>query len=150
MNMKKFLIMMLVMFASITYTVASTYNSVDNTDDKTKLEYVNNNYTTPTPINLIKVGMPSTIDVVKGDSFQIAFRTLDNDLYENIKYEIQDSVLKIWVENMYEDLYNLDFKNIKIRIMIPNDHIKIKTLNSNLLVASNDSKKKRLTSYENN
>lgn len=148
--MKKFLIMMLVMFASMTYTVASTYNSVDNTDDKTKLEYVNNNYTTPTPINLIKVGMPSTIDVVKGDSFQIAFRTLDNDLYENIKYEIQDSVLKIWVENMYEDLYNLDFKNIKIRIMIPNDHIKIKTLNSNLLVASNDSKKKRLTSYENN
>jgi len=147
--MKKFFIMMLVMIASITYTAASTYNFVDNTDEKGRLEYVNND-TTQGQFNLIKVGMPSSIDIVKGDTFQIAFRALDDYLYENIKYEIVDSTLKIWLEGVHDYIYNLDHNNIKIRIMVPNDNIQIKTLNSNLLVASNNSKKKSLTSYENN
>lgn len=127
--MKKFLLILL-MIMTITCSSMSAY-SYDNDNN---MEF-----------KTIKVGMPSIINIVKGDSFQIAIRT--NNLYNEVKYEIEDSTLKIWLEDIYNDLYDIDSKNIKIRITIPNEEdIVIKTLNRNLLVAPNMEKK--LISYE--
>ena len=144
--MKKFIVMMLVVLASITNLMASTninyeYNGVNIIeqviDDKN--------------FNIIKVGFPSTITIKENDTFGINIRTNEEYLSDKIKYVIKDSTLVIWVENIdYEEIRNFEEKNIRITIMAPDTKLKINTLNDDLRVVFKKSKNTRFAINENN
>lgn len=144
--MKKFIVMMLVVLASITNLMASSninyeYNGVNI------IEHVIDDKN----FNIIKVGFPSIITIKENDTFGINIRTNEEYLSDKIKYVIKDSTLVIWVENInYEEIRNFEEKNIKITIMAPNTKLKINTLNDDLRVVFKKSKNTRFAINENN
>lgn len=144
--MKKFIVMMLVVLASITNLMASTninyeYNGVNI------IEHVIDDKN----FNIIKVGFPSIITIKENDTFGINIRTNEEYLSNKIKYVIKDSTLVIWVENInYEEIRNFEEKNIRITIMAPNTKLKINTLNDDLRVVFKKSKNTRFAINENN
>ena len=144
--MKKFIVMMLVVLASITNLMASTninyeYNGVNIIEHV--IDYKN--------FNIIKVGFPSIITIKENDTFGINIRTNEEYLSDKIKYVIKDSTLVIWVENInYEEIRNFEEKNIRITIMAPNTKLKINTLNDDLRVVFKKSKNTRFAINENN
>ena len=144
--MKKFIVMMLVVLASITNLMASTninyeYNGVNI------IEHVIDDKN----FNIIKVGFPSIITIKENDTFGINIRTNEEYLSDKIKYVIKDSTLVIWVENInYEEIRNFEEKNIRITIMAPNTKLKINTLNDDLRVIFKKSKNTRFAINENN
>ena len=144
--MKKFIVMMLVVLASITNLMASTninyeYNGVNI------IEHVIDDKN----FNIIKVGFPSTITIKENDTFGINIRTNEEYLSDKIKYVVKDSTLVIWVENIdYEEIRNFEEKNIRITIMAPNTKLKINTLNDDLRVVFKKSKNTRFAINENN
>lgn len=144
--MKKFIVMMLVVLASITNLMASTninyeYNGVNI------IEHVIDNKN----FNIIKVGFPSIITIKENDTFGINIRTNEEYLSDKIKYIIKDSTLVIWVENIdYEEIRNFEEKNIRITIMAPDTKLKINTLNDDLQVIFKKSKNTRFAINENN
>ena len=144
--MKKFIVMMLVVLASITNLMASTninyeYNGVNI------IEHVIDDKN----FNIIKVGFPSIITIKENDTFGINIRTNEEYLSDKIKYVIKDSTLVIWVENInYEEIRNFEEKNIRITIMTPNTKLKINTLNDDLRVVFKKSKNTRFAINENN
>lgn len=144
--MKKFIVMMLVVLASMTNLMASSninyeYNEVNIVerimDDKN--------------FNIIKIGVPSIITIKENDTFDINIRTNEEYLSDKIKYVIKDSTLVIWAENInYEEIRKFGEKNIRITIMAPNTKLKINTLNNDLQVISKKSKNTRFANNENN
>ena len=144
--MKKFIVMMLVVLASITNSMASSninyeYNGVNI------IEHVIDDKN----FNIIKVGFPSIITIKENDTFGINIRTNEEYLSDKIKYVIKDSTLVIWVENInYEEIRNFEEKNIRITIMAPNTKLKINTLNDDLRVVFKKSKNTRFAINENN
>ena len=71
----------------------------------------------------------------QGEDFGINIRTVDSDLYKDIKYEIKNDKLYIDFKNYRLNEYdNLNPEDIRINIQAPNEIKKIRT-NSNLLVA---------------
>ena len=144
--MKKFIVMMLVVLASMTNLMASSninyeYNEVNI------IERIIDNKN----FNIIKIGVPSIITIKENDTFDINIRTNEEYLNNKIKYDIKDSVLTIWAENLdYEEIQNFEEKNIRITIMAPNTKLKINTLNNNLQVISGKSKNTRFAKNENN
>lgn len=144
--MKKFIVMMLVVLASMTNLMASSninyeYNEVNIVerimDDKN--------------FNIIKIGVPSIITIKENDTFDINIRTNEEYLSDKIKYVIKDSTLVIWAENInYEEIRKFEGKNIRITIMAPNTKLKINTLNNDLQVISKKSKNTRFANNENN
>ena len=144
--MKKFIVMMLVVLASITNLMASTninyeYNGVNI------IEHVIDNKN----FNIIKVGFPSIITIKENDTFGINIRTNEEYLSDKIKYVIKDSTLVIWVENIdYEEIRNFEEKNIRITIMAPDTKLKINTLNDDLRVVFKKSKNTGFAINENN
>ena len=144
--MKKFIVMMLVVLASITNLMASTninyeYNGVNI------IEHVIDDKN----FNIIKVGFPSIITIKENDTFGINIRTNEEYLSDKIKYVIKDSTLVIWVENIdYEEIRNFEEKNIRITIMAPDTKLKINTLNDDLRVVFKKSKNTRFAINENN
>ena len=144
--MKKFIVMMLVVLASITNLMASTninyeYNGVNI------IEHVIDDKN----FNIIKVGFPFIITIKENDTFGINIRTNEEYLSDKIKYVIKDSTLVIWVENInYEEIRNFEEKNIRITIMAPNTKLKINTLNDDLRVVFKKSKNTRFAINENN
>ena len=144
--MKKFIVMMLVVLASITNLMASTninyeYNGVNI------IEHVIDNKN----FNIIKVGFPSIITIKENDTFGINIRTNEEYLSDKIKYVIKDSTLVIWVENIdYEEIRNFEEKNIRITIMAPDTKLKINTLNDDLRVVFKKFKNTRFAINENN
>ena len=144
--MKKFIVMMLVVLASVTNLMASTninyeYNGVNI------IEHVIDDKN----FNIIKVGFPSIITIKENDTFGINIRTNEEYLSDKIKYVIKDSTLVIWVENIdYEEIRNFEEKNIRITIMAPNTKLKINTLNDDLRVVFKKSKNTRFAINENN
>lgn len=145
--MKKFIVMMLVVLASMTNLMASSninyeYNGVNIIE---RIIDDNKNF------NIIKIGVPSTITIKENDTFDINIRTNEEYLSDKIKYVIKDSTLVIWAENIdYEEIQNLEEKNIRITIMAPNTKLKINTLNNDLQVISEKSKNTRFAKHENN
>ena len=145
--MKKFIVMMLVVLASMTNLMASSninyeYNGVNIIE---RIIDDNKNF------NIIKIGIPSTITIKENDTFDINIRTNEEYLSDKIKYVIKDSTLVIWAENIdYEEIQNLEEKNIRITIMAPNTKLKINTLNNDLQVISEKSKNTRFAKHENN
>lgn len=138
--MKKFLMMMLMILASITYANASII------DVQRDFKYINND----TIVNTVNVGMPSTLRICEGDKFEIDIKSVLNDA-NKIKYEFNGSTLDIWVDNMaHDDIYNLNEKETRITIMTPNKNTKVRTFDSNLQVTSNLFKKKDIASNGNN
>lgn len=145
--MKKFIVMMLVVLASMTNLMASSninyeYNGVNIIE---RIIDDNKNF------NIIKIGIPSTITIKENATFDINIRTNEEYLSDKIKYVIKDSTLVIWAENIdYEEIQNLEEKNIRITIMAPNTKLKINTLNNDLQVISEKSKNTRFAKHENN
>ena len=138
--MKKFLMMMLMILASITYANTS------NIDVQRDFKYINND----TIVNTVNVGMPSTLRICEGDKFEIDIKSVLNDV-NKIKYEFNGSTLDIWVDNMtHDDIYNLNEKETRITIMTPNKNMKVRTFDSNLQVTPNLFKKKDIASNGNN
>lgn len=144
--MKKFIVMMLVVLASVTNLMASTninyeYNGVNI------IEHVIDDKN----FNIIKVGFPSIITIKENDTFGINIRTNEEYFSDKIKYVIKDSTLVIWVENIdYEEIRNFEEKNIRITIMAPNTKLKINTLNDDLRIVFKKSKNTRFAINENN
>ena len=144
--MKKFIVMMLVVLASVTNLMASSninyeYNGVNI------IEHVIDDKN----FNIIKVGFPSIITIKENDTFGINIRTNEEYLSDKIKYVIKDSTLVIWVENInYEEIRNFEEKNIRITIMAPDTKLKINTLNDDLQVVFKKSKNTRFAINENN
>ena len=144
--MKKFIVMMLVVLASVTNLMASTnidyeYNGVNI------IEHVIDDKN----FNIIKVGFPSIITIKENDTFGINIRTNEEYLSDKIKYVIKDATLVIWVENIdYEEIRNFEEKNIRITIMAPDTKLKINTLNDDLQVVFKKSKNTRFAINENN
>lgn len=144
--MKKFIVMILVVLASMTNLMASSninyeYNEVNIVerimDDKN--------------FNIIKIGVPSIITIKENDTFDINIRTDEEYLSDKIKYVIKDSTLVIWAENInYEEIRKFEGKNIRITIMAPNTKLKINALNNDLQVISKKSKNTRFAKHENN
>ena len=145
--MKKFIVMMLVVLASMTNLMASSninyeYNGVNIIE---RIIDDNKNF------NIIKIGIPSTITIKENDTFDINIRTNEEYLSDKIKYVIKDSTLVIWAENIdYEEIQNLEEKNIRITIMAPNTKLKINTLNNDLQVISEKPKNTGFAKHENN
>ena len=136
--MKKFLVILMVAFMSLTYTFASAKNYVDATGDKSRIEYV-------------KVNMPAVIKLYEGDSIQVQIRTVDEYLRKNIHYRIDNEkkMINIWIENYnFEEVNSMDSKDIRIAIVAP-EELKIQTSN-NLLLTHCSYKKTSATGYENN
>lgn len=131
--MKKIFLTMLIAFTSMIYT--SAYNHVDNRDSLNR-------------VNTICVGMPSTIKMYEGDTFKISIRTLYPEMEERIRYNINDSILNIWFDDISPNIENINSKDIRIYLVIPNKNTEVRAT-SNLLVTSKENKKKELTSYEN-
>lgn len=120
--MKKFLISIILF---ICLFVGST-NTYANVKDNFKTPYIQE----------IIVNVPSNILFYSAEEFGINIRTIDEDLYKSIKYEIKDDKLYIDFNNYkYNDNDNLNPEDIKIYIQAPNEIKNIKT-NSNLLVAT--------------
>ena len=144
--MKKFIVMMLVVLASITNLMASI-NSNYEYNGVNIIEHVIDDKN----FNIIKVGFPSTITIKENDTFGINIRTNKEYLSNKIKYVVKDSTLVIWVENIdYEEIRNFEEKNIRITIMAPDTKLKINTLNDDLRVVFKKSKNTRFAINENN
>ena len=120
--MKKFLIILMMAFMSLTYTFASVKNYVDTTGDKLRIEYV-------------KVNMPAVIKLYEGDSIQVQIRTTDEYLRNNIHYHIDDEkkMINIWIENYnFDEINSMDYKDVRIAIVAP-EELKVQTSNKSLL-----------------
>lgn len=91
----------------------------------------NNNYFDK-DVKEIIVNVPSNIYFYQGDTFGINIRTFDEDLYNQIKYEIKDNKLYIDFNKFYDHNVLLDPDNIRINIQTPVEIKKIKT-NSELV-----------------
>ena len=144
--MKKFIVMMLVVLASITNLMASI-NSNYEYNGVNIIEHVIDDKN----FNIIKVGFPSTITIKENDTFGINIRTNKEYLSNKIKYVVKDSTLVIWVENIdYEEIRNFEEKNIRITIMAPDTKLKINTLNDDLRVVFKKSKNTGFAINENN
>ena len=145
--MKKFIVMMLVVLASMTNLMASSninyeYNGVNIIE---RIIDDNKNF------NVIKIGIPSTITIKENDTFDINIRTNEEYLNNKIKYDIKDSVLTIWAENLdYEEIQNFEEKNIRITIMAPNTKLKINALNNDLQIISKKTKNNEFANNEKN
>lgn len=86
-------------------------------------------------IQEVIVNIPSNVYLYQGEDFGINIRTVDSDLYKDIKYEIKNDKLYIDFKNYRLNEYdNLNPEDIRINIQAPNEIKKIRT-NSNLLVA---------------
>lgn len=142
--MKHYLTILCMTLMSLVYTTASAENFVDQTDENPKIEYVNN-----TLFNTVNISIPATINIYEGDNFDILIRSNNKVYLRNIKYEIKNEILKIWMDNIpYDEILDINSNSIKISIMVPNK-IKILTSNSNLQLVSYNQNKKQ-TSHENN
>lgn len=136
--MKKFLIILMMAFMSLTYTFASVKNYVDTTGDKLRIEYV-------------KVNMPAVIKLYEGDSIQVQIRTTDEYLRNNIHYHIDDEkkMINIWIENYnFDEINSMDYKDVRIAIVAP-EELKVQTSNKSLLTQYSY-KKTLATDYANN
>ena len=91
-------------------------------------------------IQEVIVNVPSNIYLYQGDEFGINIRTIDKDLYKDIKYEIKNDKLYIDFKNYRLNEYdNFNPEDIRINIQAPNVIKKIRTNSNFLLVAtSND------------
>ena len=144
--MKKFLLVMLVTLASMTYTMASTYNKFIPNDVKI-IEHIYDN----DEFNIIKIGIPSIISIYENETFEINVRTDEEYLDNKIKYDIKDSTLVIWAENInYDEVQNFNEKNIRIKIMTPNTKLKINALNNDLQIISKKTKNNEFANNEKN
>ena len=144
--MKKFLLVMLVTLASMTYTMASTYNKFIPNEVKI-IEHIYDN----DEFNTIKIGIPSIISIHENETFEINVRTDEEYLDNKIKYDIKDSTLVIWAENInYDEVQNLNEKNIRIKIMTPNTKLKINALNNDLQIISKKTKNNEFANNEKN
>lgn len=142
--MKHYLTILCMTLMSLVYTTASAENFVDQTDENPRIEYVNN-----TLFNTVNISIPATINIYEGDNFDILIRSNNKIYLRNIKYEIKNEILKIWMDNIpYDEILDINSNSIKISIMVPNK-IKILTSNSNLQLVSYNQNKKQ-TSHENN
>lgn len=142
--MKHYLTILCITLMSLVYTTASAENFVDQTDENPRIEYVNN-----TLFNTVNISIPATINIYEGDNFDILIRSNNKVYLRNIKYEIKNEILKIWMDNIpYDEILDINSNSIKISIMVPNK-IKILTSNSNLQLVSYNQNKKQ-TSHENN
>lgn len=98
-------------------------------------------------VTTVNVSVPSKIRIYNGDEFEIGIRTCDKNLEKYIKYEINDSTLNIWIDNISpDDLWKMKSEDIRISIIVPNE-VNVKTNNS-LLIASSNNKKKTTANYE--
>ena len=143
--MKNYLIILSVALMSLMHTTASATIFVDPTDENPIVEHVDN-----TVFNTINVSIPATINIYEGDNFDIGIKSINEIYLRNIKYEIKNGTLKIWMDNIpYNEILNINSDSIRIAIMVPNK-VKILTSNSKLQLVSSNQKHKKTTSYENN
>ena len=143
--MKNYLVILSVALMSLIYTSASATNFVDQADGKPRTEHVDN-----TLFNTINISIPATINIYEGDNFDIGIRSINEIYLRNIKYEIKNGTLKIWMDNIpYNEILDINSSLIRIAIIVPND-VKISISNSNLRLVSFNQKHKKTTSYENN
>ena len=83
----------------------------------------------------IIVNVPSNVYLYQGDEFGINIRTIDEDLYKHIKYEIKDNKLYIdFKDYILRENDLIEPEDIRINIQAPNNIKNIRT-NSYLLVA---------------
>lgn len=83
----------------------------------------------------IIVNVPSNVYLYQGDEFGINIRTIDEDLYKHIKYEIKDNKLYIdFKDYILKENDLIEPEDIRINIQAPNNIKNIRT-NSYLLVA---------------
>ena len=83
----------------------------------------------------IIVNVPSNVYLYQGDKFGINIRTIDEDLYKHIKYEIKDDKLYIdFKDYILRENDLIEPEKIRINIQAPNNIKNIRT-NSYLLVA---------------
>ena len=137
---------MLVTLASMTYTMASTYNKFIPNEVKIIERIYDKD-----EINTIKIGVPSIISIYENETFEINVRTDEEYLNNKIKYDIKDSVLTIWAENLdYDEIQNFEEKNIRIKIMTPNTKLKINALNNDLQIISKKTKNNEFANNEKN
>jgi len=86
-------------------------------------------------IQEIIVNVPSNVYLYQGDEFGINIRTIDEDLYKHIKYEIKDDKLYIdFKDYILRENDLIEPEDIRINIQAPNNIKNIRT-NSYLLVA---------------
>lgn len=143
--MKNYLIILSVALMSLIHTTASATIFVDPTDENPIVEHVDN-----AVFNTINVSIPATINIYEGDNFDIGIKSINEIYLRNIKYEIKNGTLKIWMDNIpYNEILNINSDSIRIAIMVPNK-VKILTSNSKLQLVSSNQKHKKTTSYENN
>jgi hypothetical protein len=118
--MKKFLLIMIFFICSL---VCVNANNVNLNDDFNK------------NIQEIIVNVPSNVYLYQGDEFGINIRTIDEDLYKHIKYEIKDDKLYIdFKDYILRENDLIEPEDIRINIQAPNNIKNIRT-NSYILVA---------------
>ena len=129
--MKKIILTITLILTILFNSLSTNANVYNNLEDTNK-------------ISLITINTPATIKFFNGDNFDFGIRTTDKCLQNNIKYEINDSTLNIWIKD--PESYNIESNDIKINIM-NSDIIPIKILNPNLFIISSIYKK---NNYEKN
>lgn len=111
--------------------------------------YVNNTFNNLNNIEEVIVNVPAHIYLFNGDKFEIGIQSKNKNLYDAIKYEIDNNTLYINV-NEYVQYYleeqGINATDLKINIKSPNK-IQVKT-NSDLLAAK-IYKNKKATNNEN-
>jgi hypothetical protein len=118
--MKKFLLIMIFFICSLV-CVNANYVNLNNDFDKNVQEII--------------VNVPSNVYLYQGDEFGINIRTIDEDLYKHIKYEIKDNKLYIdFKDYILRENDLIEPEDIRINIQAPNNIKNIRT-NSYLLVA---------------
>ena len=118
--MKKFLLIMIFFICSLVCVNANNVN-LNNDFNKNVQEII--------------VNVPSNVYLYQGDEFGINIRTIDEDLYKHIKYEIKDNKLYIdFKDYILRENDLIEPEDIRINIQAPNNIKNIRT-NSYLLVA---------------
>lgn len=128
--MKKILLILMMTLMSFNFIEAKTY--IDDHKYSNKELYV------------INVNIPVKLKIYSGEDFSYEVYTNDNDLKNDVKCEMKDKNINIFIDNksLYYNTYNndewsFDENVLNIKLTIPEnyyDKVKIKTNSNNLLV----------------
>lgn len=131
MIMKKFF--MILVFTLMMFS----FNNVYALNERLATKYNEN-------IDSVSVSIPATIKVIKGDSldnFMIQINTSDDVVKRSIIHEVKDGILYIRPVNIikYEEMEHINPKDIRIRIVSPNNKLNIGT-RKGFTITSSDKK----------
>ena len=104
--MKKIVLTIIISLFSVLYVAGSTYDKIDMSGESPRIEN----------ISAIKLYTPATVMILDNpkDSTYFNIRTSDKYLYQNLKYDIKDSILEIKLKHGNYDDYQIDENDIKI------------------------------------